>query len=111
MGVMLGVLAADLVRLAAAAAALKAAFQSTTTGSHEAQQRAEDARARQLYPDNASPIAAEEPGLPQWPGPVTARATGQSRACVGGKIVDRSGNGWQQVDMDGRSQQCIATSE
>lgn len=101
LGVALGVLLADLARMAFAALALGAVIGSWGVQTHTPGKIVEH-----------RPALAAQPELPPaYHGPVTARARGISRACVGGTIVDRNGNGWSQDLQRGRPQPCRATSQ
>lgn len=100
LGVALGVLLADAARMAFAALALGALVGSWGVSSKNPGKLSE-----------RLPVVTQPAPLPALDGPVTARARGVSRACVGGTIVDRQGNGWAQDLRGGRPQPCRATSQ
>lgn len=110
LAVMLGVLAADLVRISVAAMMAKAAiekFQSdlrqTTPGHLPARQSAVEVAEPQVrYQPRAT--------LPRLPGLLEANRNGLDRACLGGTVSLRVSNGWSQDLSRGTPEKCIATS-
>ena len=99
LGVALGVLLADLIRMVTAAMLASAVLTSwgyklDGTGQISA----------------ISPAPTEPRRPPTYDGPLTAGERSSSRACINGTIVDRSGNGWSQVLADSRPQPCRARS-
>lgn len=108
--VMLGVLAADLVRLSVAAMMAKAAVEQlqaelrqTTPGHLPARPNAvEDQTPRVRYESGAS--------IPQLPGLLEANRQGLDRACIGGTVSLRESNGWSQEMSSGMPEKCVATS-
>lgn len=101
LGVALGVLLADAGRVAFLALWLGSATGSWGVQTHTPGKLVEH-----------RPTLASQPApLPALDGPVTARARGISRACIGGTIVDRKSNGWAQDLRGNRPQPCRAKSE
>lgn len=108
--VMLGVLAADLVRLSVAAMMAKTAIEQLqaelgqTTPGH--------------LPARPNAIAQAEPSvryesdapLAQLPGLLEANRLGLDRACIGGTVSVRESNGWSQEMRSGTRGKCVATS-
>ena len=110
--VMLGVLAADLVRVAVAAMFVRAAVEQlddelkkqTTPGHLPARPNA--------VQSDPEPEAKYLPGAfdPRLPGLLEAKRQGLDRACIGGTVSVRETNGWSQELSGGSPQRCIATS-
>lgn len=112
LAVMLGVLAADLVRLSIVAMIAKSAVEQLN-----------DELKKQTTPGHlpARPNATQsdpEPGVkympgafvPRLPGLLEANRQGLDRACIGGTISVRESNGWSQELSGGYPQKCVATT-
>ena len=112
LAVMLGVLAADAVRLALAAMFVKSAVEQIN-----------DQLKKQTTPGHlpARPNATQaEPELeveylpgafdPQLPGLLEANRKRLDRACIGGTISVRESNGWSQELSGSYPQKCVATT-
>lgn len=100
LGVALGVLLADLVRMAWMALVIGSALGAwgfTTSNPGKITER-------------KAPVAVQQAQPVQLEGPITARQLSISRACINGTIADRQGNGWSQDLASGRPQACRATS-
>ena len=95
-GVMMGVLLADLVRMAWMALAMGAAFGSWGVTFDK------PGKITEVRP----PAAAQRPQLPAYDGLITANQRGTNRACINGTVVDRTGNGWSQALVNDRPQPC-----
>lgn len=100
LGVALGVLLADLVRMAWVALTVGALLGSWGVSTKNPGKITE-----------RKPAAVQAQQLPTYEGPITAREYSISRACINGTIADRQGNGWAQALADGRPQPCRATSQ
>lgn len=112
LAVMLGVLAADLVRLSVAAMIAKSAIEQLnedlkkqTTPGHL------PARPNAIQSD-PEPAVKYMPGAfdPRLPGLLEAKRQGLNRACIGGTISVRELNGWSQELEGGHPQKCVATT-
>lgn len=109
LAVMLGILAADLVRIAATAVMVKAAVDEMNQSAR-----------RQTTPGHlpARPDSTVQPARPAasqrsvelLPGLLRANREGLSRACIGGTISNRVANGWAQDLATGSPQPCRASS-
>ena len=97
-----GVLLADLVRLAVAAL-MAGALLSAWNRDMETRTKQVHVPAREGQVVVGRPRAAD----PLLPGPIDARRSGISRACISGYIADRRGSGWTQRTP---LERCIATS-
>lgn len=112
LAVMIGVLAADLVRLMVAAAMAKKAMaelneslrHQTTPGHLPARQASAASAAVPVYSYETRSSVARLPGL------LRANKEGIDKACIGGTISNRESNGWSQDISSGRPEPCIATS-
>lgn len=112
LAVMIGVLAADLVRLMVATALAKKAIaelneslrHQTTPGHLPARQGSAASAATPVYSYETRSSVARLPGL------LRANKEGIDQACIGGTISNRESNGWSQDLALGRPQVCIATS-
>ena len=110
LAVMLGALAADVVRISVTAMLAKAAvdklqseLQQATPGHLPARPSAVEAQ---------EPPVHYEPGasLERLPGLLTANRQGLDRACLGGTVSLRVSNGWSQDMSRGTPEKCVATS-
>ncbi|MGY0556943.1 MULTISPECIES: hypothetical protein [unclassified Lysobacter] len=99
-GVALGVLVADLVRMAWIALTISSLVGAWGFNTSNPGKVTERVTAR------SAPVE-----LPAYQGPITARARGISRACINGTVFDRSGNGWAQSLKNNRPQPCRASSQ
>ena len=112
LAVMLGVLAADVVRLAVVAMAAKSALEQinddlkkqTTPGHLPARPNATQS--------DPEPEMKYMPGAfdPRLPGLLEANRQDLDRACIGGTISVRESNGWSQELSGGYPQKCVATT-
>lgn len=108
--VMLGVLAADAVKLMVAGVMARAALQEFND-SMSKQTTSDHLPAR---PDliRSPPIEAQTqpPSPPALPGLLQANREHLDRACIGGTVSLREPNGWSQDTSTGSPQSCIATT-
>lgn len=114
LAVMLGVLAADAVRLIVAGVAAHAALQELNE-SLKKQTTPGDLPARPglVEPDSAEAPVQYAPGAssPQLPGLLQANRERANRACIGGTVSVRESNGWSQDNTTGSPKGCTATGE
>lgn len=113
LAVMLGVLAADVVKLGIGMMMAKAAIESfsesmrkQTTPGHL------PARPNMTTSTVNEPTVTYGPDAfsPELPGPMRAKQERLDRACIGGAVTLRQRNGWSQDMSTGMPQRCIATS-
>ena len=113
LAVMLGILAADVVRLMVGAMIAKAAI-SELNESLEAQTTPGHlpARPEAVGPAREEAYQYEEPerSSPDLPGLLKANRDGVDRACIGGTVSYREANGWSQDTSSGSPQPCRANS-
>lgn len=113
LAVMLGVLAADLVRIGVAAVMLKAAVDEMNK-SARAQTTPGHLPARPNYTTAqvAAPAAYHSrASLPELPGLLRANRDGLNEACIAGTISHRVENGWSQDFSTGSPQPCRSNSQ
>lgn len=113
LAVMLGILAADVIKLMLGAMMAKAALAELSE-SLEAQTTPGHLPAR---PDAVGPAREEayqyeapESLPPDLPGLLKANRDGFDRACIGGTVSYRESNGWSQDSSSGTPQPCKANS-
>lgn len=114
LAVMLGILAADVIKLGVGMMMAKAAIESfnesmrkqTTSGHLPARPTATAASTENAPTITYGPDAFS----PELPGPMTAKKDQLAQACIGGKVTLRRRNGWSQDMSTGMPQRCIATS-
>lgn len=111
LAVMLGVLAADAIRLIIVSVIAKVAIADLAT-------QIKDARAQAPLPLSSAAsqegVAPEAPsdslGTPGLPGPMTAKRYRLIRSCIAGTISLHEENGWSQDLSDGSPKACVANS-
>jgi len=113
LAVMLGVLAADVIKLGVGVVMAKAAIESfnesvrkQTTPGHLPARRTETTAVVNEPTVSYGPDAFS----PELPGPIRAKQEKLDRACIGGAVTLRRRNGWSQDMSAGMPQRCIATS-
>lgn len=114
LAVMIGVLAADLVRLGVAAFMVRSALSGLQQDARKAVTPGHlPARPNAVVsPPQSAPINyGPDAFSPDLPGPSKAIRENLSRACIGGTIAIRKDNGWSQQTSNGRPQRCVATSQ
>lgn len=112
LAVMIGILAADLVRLGVGALMVKSAIDAVERDmpkSSAPTQRPADAAATRAQP--AAIQYGPDAFSPDLPGPSKAVRDGLRRACIGGTIAVRINNGWSQETSAGKPLRCIANSQ
>jgi len=106
LGVMLGVLAADVVRLMVAGMMARAALQEISQNSGGPAPRPEPF---EQLPQEQPAQSTPDP-VPALPGLLQANHEHLPRACIGGTVSLRETNGWSQDTSTGSPQACTATS-
>ena len=113
LAVMVGILAADLVRLGVGALVVKSAIDAVGRSASSANVSGRRPAAPGTVAAHAG-SAHREPqpdvSVPALPGPTTAVREGLGRACIGGTIALRRDNGWSQETSAGRPLRCSADS-
>lgn len=110
LAVMLGVLAADLVRLAVVAAVAKQAMSDFNEQMKEVTRTLPTAAP--IYQGNHSSSDDQQviDTVPRLPGLTTANQQGLREACIAGTVSLRETNGWSQDMSDGMPKRCVAIS-
>ena len=112
LAVMIGVLAADVVRLMVAGVMARVALQEINESLRK-QTTPGHLPARYDSTETPPQEPATRPGTssaPELPGLLQAKRNGLDRACIGGTVSLRETNGWSQDTSTGSPQPCTATS-